>query len=63
MNSEKKRNIKSLAMYPQIKDSIPDQDKNTLLPQKDQCLPSHVPPFSSGFKSLRNEAKNYRYST
>ena len=23
--------------------------------QKYQCLPSHVPPFSSGIKSLRNE--------
>ena len=45
-------------MYPQIKDSIPDQDKNTLLPQRDQCLPSQITPFSSGFKSLRKEAND-----
>ena len=45
-------------MYPPRKDPVPNQDKNTLGPQKYQCLPSRVPPFSSGFKSLRNEANN-----
>ena len=54
----KKRNIKPLAIYPPRKDTIPNQDKNTLGLQKDQCLPPHLTPFSPGFKSLRNEA-NY----
>ena len=40
------------------KDPIPDQDKNTLGLQKYQCLPSHVPPSSYGFKSLRNKAND-----
>ena len=54
----KKRNIKSLATSPTIKDPITNQDKNTLVLQKYQCLPQHVPPFPPGFKSLINEA-NY----
>ena len=45
-----KLKIKSLAMSPPKKDSIPNQDKNTLGIQKYQCLPSQVPPFFSGFK-------------
>ena len=45
-------------MSPPRKDPIQNQDKNTLGIQKYQRLPSHVPPFTSGFKSLRNEA-NY----
>ena len=40
------------------KDPIPNQNKNTLGLQIYQCLPSHITPFSYGFKSLRNEA-NY----
>ena len=54
----KKINIKSLAMYPQRKYPIPNQDKNTLGLQKYKCLPPQVPPFSSGFKSLRNDAND-----
>ena len=54
----KKRNIKSLATSPPRNDKSLNQDKNTLGLQKDQCLPPHVPPFLTGFKSLRNEA-NY----
>ena len=50
-----KRNIKSLATFPPRKDTITDQDKNTLEIQKYQCLPQHVSPFTPGFKSLRNE--------
>ena len=42
-------------MSPPRKYPIPNQDKNTLGLQKYQCLPSHVPPFSSEFKSLRNK--------
>ena len=45
-------------MSPPRKDPIPNQDKNTLGLQNDQFLPSHVPPFSSGFKSLRNKAND-----
>ena len=41
---------KSLAMSPPRKDPIPNQDKKTLGPQKDQCLPSGIPSFSSGIK-------------
>ena len=51
----KKINIKSLATSPPINDTIPNQDKNTLVIQKYQCLPSHVPPFPLGFKSSINE--------
>ena len=54
----KKINIKSLAKSQLRKDPIPNQDKNTLGLQKYQCLPPHVPPFPTGFKSVRNEA-NY----
>ena len=50
-----KINKKYLAMYPPIKDPIPNQDKNTLRLQIKQCCPSGVPPFSSGIKSLRNK--------
>ena len=45
-------------MSPTRKDPIPNQDTNTLVLQKYQCLPSHVPPFYSGIKSLRNEAND-----
>ena len=45
-------------MYPPRKGPIPNQDKNTLVIQKDLCLPSHVTPFSSGFKSLRNNSND-----
>ena len=51
----KERNIKSLDMSPPRKDSITNQDKNTLGLQKYQCLLPHVSPFPPGFKSLRNE--------
>ena len=44
-------------MSPPRTDPIPNQDKSNLGLQKYQCLPSHVPPFSSGIKSLRNESK------
>ena len=43
-------------MSPPRMDPIPNQDKDTLGLQKYQCLPSDVPQFSSGFKSLRNKA-------
>ena len=45
------------------KDPIPIQDKNILGLQKYQCLPSHVPPFSSGFKLLRNKANDNNTET
>ena len=45
-------------MSPPRKDSITNQDKNTLKIQKQQCLPSHVIPFSSVFESLINEAND-----
>ena len=45
-------------MSPPRKGSIPNQDKNILGIQKDQCLPSHIPPFSSVFKSLINETND-----
>ena len=51
-------NIKSLATSPPRKDPILNQDKNTLGLQKDQCLQLHVPPFTPGFKSLRNNAND-----
>ena len=47
---KKKRNLKSIDLYPPGKDPITNQDKNTLGLQKYQCLLSHVPPFSSEFK-------------
>ena len=50
-------------MSPPIKDPIPNQDKNTLGIQKYQRLPSHVPPFSSGIESLRNEANDDNLET
>ena len=53
-----KINIKSLATSPPRNDPIPNQDKNTLGIQKYQCLISHVHPFSSRFKSLRNESND-----
>ena len=37
-------------------DPITNQDKNTLGIEKYQSLLPHVPKFSTGFKSLRNEA-------
>ena len=43
-------------MYPPRKDPIPNQDENTLGLPKYQFLPSHVPPFSSGLKALRNKS-------
>ena len=46
-------------MSPQGKDPIPNQDKNTLRLQKDQCLlPPHTPSFYSGFKSFRKKAND-----
>ena len=45
-------------MSPPRKDPIPNQDKNNLGLQKYQWIPSHITPFSSGIKSLRNE-ENY----
>ena len=45
----KKMKIKSPATSPPGKDSIPNQDKNTLGIQKNQCLPPHVPPFTPEF--------------
>ena len=42
-------------MSPPRKDPITYQDKITLVPQKDQCLTSDVPPFLPRIKSLRNE--------
>ena len=40
------------------KDPIPNQDKNTLGLQKYQFLPAHIPTFTPGFKSFRNEENN-----
>ena len=50
-------------MFPPIKDTIPNQDKNILGLQKYQYLPPHVPPFSSGFKSLRIKANDDNLDT
>ena len=61
--TKKKRKRKSLAMYTPRKDTNPNQNKNTLELQKDQYLPSHVTPFSSGFKSLKNEANDDNLET
>ena len=55
---KKKRNKKSLAMSPPRKDIIPNQNKYTLGLPKYQFLQSHIPPFSSGFKLLRNKAND-----
>ena len=51
-----KKKIKSLATSPPRKDPIPNQAKNTLGIEKYQSLSPHVPEFTPGFKSLRNEA-------
>ena len=51
----KKIKIKSLATSPPRKDSIPNQDKNTLCLEKYQSLPPHITSFPIGFKSLKNE--------
>ena len=56
--TKNKINKKSLAMSTPKKDPIPNQDKNTLGIQKYQCLLSHAPSLSSGFKSLRNKAND-----
>ena len=45
-------------MSPPRKDPTPNQDKNTLGLQKDQCLPPHVHSFTPGFKSFKNEAND-----
>ena len=45
------------------KDNIPNQDKSISGIQKYQFLPSHVPPFSSGFKSFRNETNDDNLET
>ena len=45
-------------MSPPRKDPIPNKDKNNLDLQKYQSLPPHVPPFTHGFKSLRNESND-----
>ena len=50
-------------MYPPINDPIPNQDKNSSGIQKYQCLPPQVPPFTSRFKSTRNEANNDNLET
>ena len=47
---ENKGNIKSIATLTPRKDPIPNQYKNNLGLQKYQCLPPHVPQFSTGFK-------------
>ena len=59
-----KSRIKSIATSPPRKDPIPNQNKNTLGIKKYQSLPPHVPKFSPGFKSLRNEADgdNHEYT-
>ena len=48
---------KSIATPPPRNDPIPNQDKNLGL-QKYQSLPPYVPPFTPGFKSLRNETND-----
>ena len=53
-----KINIKSLATLPPIKDTIINQENNTLYLEKHQSLPPHVPPFPPGSQSLRNEAND-----
>ena len=50
-------------MSPPRKYPIPNQDKNTLWLQKYHCLPSHIPWFYSGIKSLRNKANDYNPET
>ena len=45
-------------MSPPRKHPIPNLDKNNLGLQKDKLLPSHVPPFYSGIKSLRNKTND-----
>ena len=57
LTPKKKKGKKSLAMSPPRKYPIPNKDKNLGL-QIDKCLPSYVPTFSYGIKSLRNE-ENY----
>ena len=50
-------------MSPPRKDPISNQYKTILGIQKYQCFPSHVPLFSSGFKSLRNKANYGNHET
>ena len=49
----KKKNIKSLAMSPQRKDPIPNQDIDMLGTEKDQSLPPQWAKFRPGYKSLQ----------
>ena len=50
-------------MSPPRTDTNPNQDKNILGLEKYQCLPSNVPLFYSGIKSLRNEADDDDHET
>ena len=50
-------------MYPPNKNSVPDHNKNTIGLQKYKYLPSHISPFASGFKSLKNKANDDRTET
>ena len=45
-------------MSPPRNDPIPNQNKNNLWLKIDHCLTSNVPPFYSGFKSLRHKAND-----
>ena len=58
--------MKSLATQQPRKDPIPNQDINILGTEKYQSLPSHLPKFRPGYKSLGNEAgdsRNYYIDT
>ena len=56
----KKNNIKSLAMSPQIKDMVTNNDTNILGTKKDQSLPQQLAKYFPGYKSLINETENGR---
>ena len=55
----RKKDIKSLAMYPQRKDPIPNQYINMLGTEKCQIPPPQLARFRPGYKSLRNQAEDY----
>ena len=60
----RKKDIKSLAMYPQRKYPIPNQYINMLGTEKYQIPSPQLAKFCTGYKSIRNQAEDYcNYST
>ena len=57
----KKRSMKSIAMLPPRQYPITNQDTNILGTEKDQSLPPQLAKYTSGYKSLINEAEDGHY--